>query len=241
MWSTCNCGSAAPTPDQLAANDQVAVLNRARFNNHGMLAINLMSSTAASRAALLDATIVALGKGYRIAVIDGNQGADADWQQCHRRSMASVPIRAVSACHLHASLVDGALQNLPLSRIDLLFIGNVASLAGPAAYDLGQHRNVTVLSSTDSKHTPADFQLILRNTDLVMLSKAGLLEVMPDIDAAQVAVALRMLGRRTPVIQSMALRARSLAPWLQWIEKQLRFRRSKQPASAPLIGGAIWG
>jgi hydrogenase nickel incorporation protein HypB len=241
MRPICNCGSATPTPDQLAANDQVAGHNRARLADHGVLAINLMSSTAAGRAALLDATIVALGNGYRIAVIDGNQGADADWHQCHRRSMPSVPIGAISACHLHASLVEGALRDLPLSRIDLLFIGNVSSLVGSAGYDLGQHRNVTVLSSTDSNHTPVEFQLILRNTDLVILSKAELLEVMPGTDSAQAAVALRMMGRRTPLIQSVALRARSLAPWLQWIEKQLRFRRSKRPACAPMIGGAVWG
>jgi hydrogenase nickel incorporation protein HypB len=240
MNPICSCGNAAPTQRQRAENDQLAAHNRTRFDNHGVFAINLMSSTAAGKAALLDATIVALGNGYRIAVIDGNQGTDDDRPRIHGRGMPSVQRRTVSACHLRAGLVDGALQDLPLPGIDLLFIGNVAGLASSASHDLGQHRNVTLLSATDSNHTPAEFQLILSATDLVILSKADLLEVMPDIDAAQAAVALRMLGRRTPIIQSLALRARSLAPWVQWIEKQLRSRQSKPPARAPLIGGAAW-
>jgi hydrogenase nickel incorporation protein HypB len=241
MWPICSCGIAALTQDQRAVSDQMAASNRTHFDNHGVLAINLMSSTEAGKAALLDATIAALGDGYRIAVIEGKQGNERARTQIHRRGMASAQIRTVSACHLRASLLDGALQDLPLPGIDILFIGNAANLAGSASNDLGQHRNVTLLSSTDSNHTPAQFQQILRNTDLVLLNKAELLEVMPDIDAGQAAVALRMLGRRTPIIESVALRARSLAPWLQWIENQLRSRRSKRPACSPLIGGAVWG
>ncbi len=121
----------------------------------------------------------------------------------------------MSACHLRASLVGSALQDLPLSRVDLLFIRNIATLAGSATHDLGQHRNVILLNCADSNPTTAEFQSILRTTDLVILSKANSLEVMPDIDSAPAAVTLRKLGRRTPSIQSVALRARSLAPWLQ--------------------------
>lgn len=240
MCPICSCGSAALTQDQLSANAQLAAHNRTRFDGHGVLAINLMSSTDAGNAALLDATIVALGNACSIAVIEGNQKIDDVEPRIRGRGMASAQIRTVSACHLRASLVGSALQDLPLSRVDLLFIRNVATLAGSATHDLGQHRNVTLLNSTDSNHTTAEFQLILRTTDLVILSKADLLEVMPDIDSARAAVALRMLGRRTPLMQSVALRARSLAPWLQWIKMQLRCRRSKQPVRAPLIGGALW-
>src|SRR5580692_9967563 len=110
MYPICSCGNAAPTHHQLAANDQLAAHNRTRFDSHGVLAIHLMSSTAAGRAALLDATIVALGNGYRIAVIDGNQGTEDERKRIPRRGMASVQTRTVSACHLRASLVDGALQ-----------------------------------------------------------------------------------------------------------------------------------
>jgi hydrogenase nickel incorporation protein HypB len=105
MHPFCSCGGAAPTQHQLAANDQLAAHNRTRFDNHGVLAINLMSSTAAGKAALLDATIVALGNGYRIAVIEGNHETDDVQPRAHKRGKASVRIRTAPACHLRANLV----------------------------------------------------------------------------------------------------------------------------------------
>ena len=40
-----------------------------------------------------------------------------------------------------------ALHELPLAGLDLLFIENVGNLVCPASFDLGQHRNVTLLSA----------------------------------------------------------------------------------------------
>ncbi len=48
--------------DLLAANDRTAVHNREHFDEHGVLAINLMSSPGAGKTALLEATIVALAR-----------------------------------------------------------------------------------------------------------------------------------------------------------------------------------
>ncbi len=46
--------------DLLAANDGSRAHNRAHFDAHGVLAINLMSSPGAGKTALLEATIAAL-------------------------------------------------------------------------------------------------------------------------------------------------------------------------------------
>jgi Zn finger protein HypA/HybF involved in hydrogenase expression len=64
--------------DLLAANNQAARHNRAHFDAHGVLAINIMSSPGAGKTALLEATIVALKHRYRIAVIEGDLETDND-------------------------------------------------------------------------------------------------------------------------------------------------------------------
>ncbi len=56
----------------LVENDRVAARNRARFDEHGVRVINLMSSPGAGKTALLEATIVALKGRCRIAVIEGD-------------------------------------------------------------------------------------------------------------------------------------------------------------------------
>jgi hydrogenase nickel incorporation protein HypB len=126
-----------------------------------------------------------------------------------------------TACHLDAQLVHEALHALPLTNLDLLFIENVGNLVCPASFDLGQHRNVTLLSVTEGDDKPAKYPVIFRATDLVVLSKTDLLDVLDDFDPARAARALRELGGDTPMIHSAARRKPALQPWLNWLEGEL--------------------
>ena len=190
--------------DLLAANDRVAMHNREHFDEHGVLAINLMSSPGAGKTALLEATIVALGDRYRIAVIDGDLETDNDAERIRAHGVPALQITTGTACHLDAHLVHRALHELPLSGLDLLFIENVGNLVCPASFDLGQHRNVTLLSVTEGDDKPAKYPVIFRACDLVVLSKTDLLDVLDDFDPRRAAAALRMLGRNTPMISTAA-------------------------------------
>jgi len=231
MCQTCGC---APTPessqtgvlievmqDLLSANNQVAAHNREHFDEHGVLAINLMSSPGAGKTALLEATIVALRDRYRIAVIEGDLETDNDAARIRAHGVLAIQITTGTACHLDASLVHRALHGLPLAGLDLLFIENVGNLVCPAGFDLGQHRNVTLLSVTEGDDKPAKYPVIFRASDLVVLSKADLLDVLEDFDPARAAAALRALGGGTPMIHSAARRRPALGPWLDWLEREL--------------------
>jgi hydrogenase nickel incorporation protein HypB len=212
--------------DLLAANDRVAAHNREHFDEHGVLAINLMSSPGAGKTALLEATITALRERYRIAVIEGDLETDNDAVRIRALGVPALQITTGTACHLDAQLVHRALHDLPLSGLDLLFIENVGNLVCPASFDLGQHRNVTLLSVTEGDDKPEKYPVIFRASDLVVLSKADLLGVLDDFDPARAAAALRALGRDTPMIQTASRRVPALAPWLSWLEEQLAERRA---------------
>ena len=216
--------------DLLAANDRVALHNREHFDEHGVLAINLMSSPGAGKTALLEATIVALGERYRIAVIEGDLETENDALRIRALGVPALQITTGTACHLDAQLVHRALHDLPLSGLDLLFIENVGNLVCPASFDLGQHRNVTLLSVTEGDDKPAKYPVMFRACDLVVLSKIDLLGVLDDFDPERAAAALRALGRDTPMIQTAARRVPALAPWLNWLEQQMIERRSAVPA-----------
>src|SRR5580658_1720357 len=111
--------------DLLAANDRVAAHNREHFNEHGVLAINLMSSPGAGKTALLEATIVALRDRYRIGVIEGDLETDNDAARIRAHGVPAIQITTGTACHLDAHLVHRALHEIPLASLDLLFIENV--------------------------------------------------------------------------------------------------------------------
>ena len=215
--------------DLLAANDRVAEHNRAHFDEHGVLAINLMSSPGAGKTALLEATIVSLRERFSIAVIEGDLETDNDAARIRAHGVPAVQITTGTACHLDAHLVHRALHDLPLAGLDLLFIENVGNLVCPASFDLGQHRNVTLLCTTEGDDKPAKYPVMFRAADLVVLTKTDLLPVLEDFDPARAAAALRALGRDTPMIRTAARRAPALAPWLEWLEAELAAPRALRP------------
>jgi hydrogenase nickel incorporation protein HypB len=98
----------------LAANDVTAAHNRQHFDDHGVLAINLMSSPGSGKTALLEATIHALKSRYRIAVIEGDLETENDAQRIRACGVPALQITTGTACHLDASLVHQALHSLPL-------------------------------------------------------------------------------------------------------------------------------
>jgi hydrogenase nickel incorporation protein HypB len=128
---------------------------------------------------------------------------------------------------------------LPLAGLDLLFIENVGNLVCPASFDLGQHRNVILLSVTEGDDKPAKYPVMFRAADLVVLSKADLLEVLEDFDPARAAAALRALGRDTPMIRSAARRAPELWLWLAWLEQELAGRRPKAQTQLPQSAATV--
>ena len=225
--------------DLLAANDRVATHNREHFDEHGVLAINLMGSPGSGKTALLEATIVALRGRYRIGVIEGDLETDNDAVRIRAHGVPAVQITTGNGCHLDAKQVHRGLHELPLAGLDLLFIENVGNLVCPANFDLGQHRNVALLSVTEGDDKPAKYPVMFRACDLVVLSKADLLDVLEDFDPSRAASVLRMLGRDTPMIQTAARRALAIAPWLDWLEHQLNQRRPAVPGlSAPMNASA---
>jgi hydrogenase nickel incorporation protein HypB len=245
MCRNCGCSLTPESParvveviqDLLVENDRIAAHNRAHFDSYGVFSINLMSSPGAGKTALLEATIVALKDRWRIAVIEGDLATDNDAVRIRSHGVPAVQITTGAACHLDAQRVHEALHALPLAQLDLLFIENVGNLVCPASFDLGAHRNVTLLSVTEGDDKPAKYPVIFRTSDLVVLSKTDLLDVMDDFDPERAATALQRLGGEIPLIHTAVRRTPSIDAWLEWIKDELAGRDSvyqRIPARSPL-------
>jgi hydrogenase nickel incorporation protein HypB len=205
----------------LSANDRAAKHNRDHFDSHGVVAFNLMSSPGAGKTALLEATIDALKSEFRLAVIEGDLETDNDARRIRARGVPAVQITTGSACHLDARMIHDALHELPLAKLDILFIENVGNLVCPACFDLGQHRNVVLLSSTEGDDKPAKYPVMFRAADLVLLTKMDLVPVMDDFDPLRAEEAVRGLASGAPVIALAARKALNLAPWIAWLRTEV--------------------
>jgi hydrogenase nickel incorporation protein HypB len=205
----------------LSENDHQAAHNREHFDRHGVLAINLMSSPGSGKTALLEATIEALADEYNIAVIEGDLETENDAQRIRARGVPAIQITTGTACHLDAHMVHDALHHLELASLDIVFIENVGNLVCPASFDLGHHRNVTLLSVTEGDDKPAKYPVMFRAADLVLLSKSDLLEVLDDFTPESAEHCLRQLANPAPLMSLSAKTMEGISNWLNWLREEL--------------------
>ena len=251
MCETCGCnitpgnehlleadGPLARTADGRAAvtvlrallheNDHQAAHNREHFDEHGVLAINLMSSPGAGKTSLLEATIDALRDELAIAVVEGDLETENDARRIRAKGVPALQIATGSACHLDAHMVHEALHELPLAGVDLLFIENVGNLVCPASFDLGQHRNVTLLSVPEGDDKPAKYPVIFRAADVVLLTKTDLLAVLPEFDPQRAERSLRDLASEVPWLSVSTRGEGDIGPWIDWLRAEVAAQRQRR-------------
>lgn len=223
----------------MAANDHAAEHNREHFNRTGTLVINLMSSPGSGKTQLLEHTARALQGSLELAVIEGDLETENDAERLRKQGLRAHQITTGSACHLDAHLVHHALHDFPLQvdgrKTDILFIENVGNLVCPASFDLGQHLDVVLLSTTEGDDKPAKYPVMFRAADLVVISKADLLPYMDGFSLERAERSLRGLGVETPILNTAAGREVDISAWIAWLEAQLSTHRKglqEQAASA---------
>jgi len=211
----------------LEQNDHVAAHNRQHFDTHQVLAINIMSSPGSGKTALLEATIERLSSDYRIAVIEGDLETENDAERIRKHGVPAIQIETGTACHLDAHLIHNALHQLNLDKLDIVFIENVGNLVCPASFDLGQHFNVTLLSTTEGHDKPAKYPVIFRAADLMLISKNDLLEVLGDFDPDYAINCLRQLANPAPVISLSAKTGEGIVDWQKWLIEKIDSQAKK--------------
>ncbi|MGE5466972.1 MAG: hydrogenase nickel incorporation protein HypB [Ignavibacteria bacterium] len=227
--------------DLLAENDSQAAHNREHFDARGILAVNLMSSPGSGKTSLLEATIKALAGTLRIAVIEGDLETENDAERIRRHGVPAVQITTGMACHLDAHMVHDALHALDLDDIDILFIENVGNLVCPANFDIGQHRNVLLVSVTEGDDKPAKYPVMVRAADKVLITKTDLLPYIEEFDVGRARAAVASVRRSLPVLEVSAKNGRGLEEWLRWLSDALAVRREarrrgvRANAYAPLM------
>jgi hydrogenase nickel incorporation protein HypB len=183
----------------LASNDVVAARNRRRFDQAGVLAVNLIASPGAGKTSLITATLRALAGRASVAVIEGDIAGSVDAERAQAAgAAAAVQINTGGGCHLEAHMVERALDGLDLAALNLVFIENVGNLVCPNHWALGEHLEVFAAS------------------DAVILNKIDLLEL-TGFERGVFYSDLRALNRRAPVFEVSCRTGRGLAFWVDWL------------------------
>ena len=243
MCQDCGCSVTLPkylpiVRPLLERNDAQAGHNRAHFDAHGVLAVNLMSAPGSGKTLLLEATVRTLREQLPCAVIEGDLETDNDAARIRRHGVPAVQITTGSACHLDAHMVHDALHELKLDGLSLVFIENVGNLVCPASFALGAHRDVVLVSVTEGDDKPAKYPVMFRHAHLVLVTKGDLLGVVDDFDTAKIERQLRELGNPAPVLTLSARTGAGLPGWLDWLREEAALRRGAADPAVAASGTA---
>ncbi|MCE1236063.1 MAG: hydrogenase nickel incorporation protein HypB [Hyphomicrobiales bacterium] len=231
MCQTCGCDAETTRTipvleGLLAENDRIAARLRDRLDRARVFAVNLMSSPGSGKTRLLEATFAALPPGLRVAVVEGDLETENDADRIRRHGVPAVQITTGVGCHLDATMTADAIARLDLDEVDLLFVENVGNLVCPADFDVGQHRDVVLLSVTEGDDKPAKYPVIFRNADLVVFSKTDLLPHFDDFDPARARRAVDRVRGRGPIVEVSAKTGEGLDAWVDWLLTELRAHRA---------------
>jgi hydrogenase nickel incorporation protein HypB len=217
----------------LAANDRHAAEIRSLLREHGVFAVNLMSSPGAGKTALIEATLARLGTDIRVAVIEGDIETTAD---ADRIAPFGIPVIQINTgpfggdCHLAAPLVAQAIGQLDLHDLDLLIVENVGNLVCPAEFDIGEHRKIVLLSVTEGEDKPLKYPLMFLEASLAVVTKIDLLPYL-EIDLDVIRANMRAVN---PAVEVLALSARTgegIDSWLAWLRRGVARVSAETPAA----------
>lgn len=205
----------------LDKNDHEAGHNRAHFDKHGVLAINLMSSPGSGKTAMLE-KFADLAE-FRFGVIEGDLETSRDADRLKAKGIHAYQIQTGSACHLDAFMVHKGLHDMPLGEIDVCFVENVGNLVCPASYDVGTHLNIVLVSVPEGNDKIAKYPVMFRKADLVLITKTDLLPYIEyDIEAEK-----REARKLKPNVDILEINTKdddSIKRVLEWIEFKRRMR-----------------
>jgi hydrogenase nickel incorporation protein HypB len=205
----------------LSANEQYAMKNSELLAQRKQLCLNMISSPGSGKTTILARTILDLAGRLRIGVIEGDLQTDLDAQRIRATRAPAIQINTEGACHLSATQVNKALQELPLDSLDVVLIENVGNLVCPSAFELGENGKIVVLSVAEGDDKPAKYPGIFAKSKALLVNKIDLLgSSLVDFDLDRVKTDARKLNKSIEIFPISARTGEGMAAWCDWLSEQ---------------------
>ena len=207
----------------LSANEEYALKNSQLLTERKKLCLNMISSPGSGKTTILTRTISELKDKIKIGVIEGDIQTDIDAEKIRATEAPVVQINTNGACHLSAAQVNGALENLPIDDLDLIFIENVGNLVCPSAFELGEAGKIVVLSVAEGDDKPAKYPAIFAKSKVLLINKIDLLSGgQVDFDIERVKADARKLNKDIEIFPISAKTGDGMTNWYDWLIKSVK-------------------
>ncbi|CAK6692091.1 hydrogenase nickel incorporation protein HypB [Synechococcus sp. CBW1107] len=222
MCSHCSCGQPSRTLELrhnlLERNDSNAGLNRERFAAAGLLALNVLSGPGAGKTALLERLARQWDHGP-VGVIVGDLATDNDARRLRAAGARAVQIQTGDLCHLEASMVARAFDQLDTTAMELLLIENVGNLVCPTAFDLGERHRLALLSVTEGEDKPLKYPALFQSAEVVVITKVDLADAV-GFDRSSALANVAGVAPQARIFELSARTGAGMEALLHWLSHQ---------------------
>jgi len=207
----------------LSVNEEYALKNRQFLAEQKKLCLNMISSPGSGKTTILARTIMELKDKIKIGVIEGDIQTDLDAERIRATAAPVVQINTNGACHLSAAQVNDALEKLPVSSLDLIFIENVGNLVCPSAFELGENGKIVVLSVAEGDDKPAKYPAIFAKSKVLLINKIDLLDAVGqvDFDIERVKTDACKLNKEIEIFPISAKTGQGINDWCKWLKREV--------------------
>jgi len=202
----------------LEANDRIALENRKAFDKADVFVVNLMSAPGAGKTSLLERTLSG-SSGLKIGVIEGDIAGSDDAERIEKFGVPVVQINTGGACHLDANMIYEVLNDIPLDRLDIVFIENVGNLVCPAEFKVGEDIKVMLLSITEGHDKPLKYPLMFQESSALILNKMDLAPYI-DVDIQKIKKDSLSLNPKLKIFEVSCKTGEGIPEWISWLREK---------------------
>jgi hydrogenase nickel incorporation protein HypB len=206
--------------DILSDNTELADQIRDTLNINKVFMLNLMASPGGGKTSLILNTIRTLRDTFKIGVIEGDIDSVVDAEKVVKEGVPAVQLKTGGFCHLDATMIKMALDEMDLQNLDLVVIENIGNLVCPAEFDTGSHKKAMILSVPEGDDKPLKYPLIFSVCDVLVVNKIDYLSI-ADFDMDALKERVIKLNPNITIIEVSCKTGEGIDTWTRWLRDEI--------------------
>jgi len=199
-------------------NEKIAEEIRNILKERKILSFNIMGGPGSGKTLFIEKTVEILKDEFKFGVIEGDIEGTENGERIKKFNIPVVQINTGGACHLDANMVKKGIFNLPLDKIDIIFVENVGNLVCPAEFDVGTEKNIVISSITEGNGKIEKYPLMFKVSDLCILNKIDLLPYI-EFDFEKFEKDLKKIAPETFLIKLSSKTGKNFNEWIEYLRK----------------------
>jgi len=189
--------------DLIANNDSLAEQNRKILKELKIKSVDFVGAIGAGKTAIIESIVKEISKEYRILVVNGDVTTRIDADRIEKHGVSTIQINTGRECALNSYHISQVIKNYDLHQINLVFIENVGNLICPSDFILGTDKRVVIVSITEGEWVIKKHPLLFKSSDVAVINKIDLLDVV-DINLEEMVADAKRINPNIDIITTSA-------------------------------------